>query len=151
MTGLPINERDPTAGTDLPQQPVVLVTDDHEDTRSLIRVFLTMRGCSVIEAADGEEAVQIAETLRPDLILMDGFLPRLDGLGATRRIRALSDGHTPIVFICGRAEPSFRARALEAGCDEYLLKPVSFDLLGSVLDRHLPQTTAINVPPAIDY
>ncbi len=114
------------------RQPLVLVTDDHEDTRLLFRTLLGMRGYAVIEAADGEEAVQLAESASPDLILMDGTLPRLDGLSATRLIRKLSNGRkTPIVFVCGRAEPNFRAIALDAGCDEFLVKPLDFELLGS--------------------
>lgn len=120
------------------ERPLVLVTDDHEDTRLLFRTILGFYGCSVIEAADGEQAVLLAENSRPDLILMDSTLPRLDGLGATRRIRALiSKRRIPIVFISGRAEPGFRDIALDAGCDEFLLKPLNVDLLRSVLERHL--------------
>ena len=119
-------------------QPVVLVTEDHEDTRLLFRTILTMRGCSVIEAEDGEQAVQVAESVSLDLILMDGSLPRLDGLAATRRIRQLRNGsNPPIVFISGSAEPSFRQKALKAGCDEFLLKPLDFKLFGRVLEKHL--------------
>ena len=133
-----------TISDQLPRrQPLVLVTDDHEDTRLLFRMLLGLRGYEVIEAADGEQAVQLAESASPDLILMDGTLPLLDGLGATRRIRKLRNGRkTPIVFICGRAEPTFRAIAFDAGCDELLLKPLNFELLGSVLDKHLGQATA---------
>lgn len=71
------------------ERPVVLVTDDHADTRLMFRTMLGIRGYSVIEAADGEEAVMLAESSTPDLILMDGMLPGLDGLDATRRIRKL--------------------------------------------------------------
>lgn len=125
------------------ERPLVLVTDDHPDTRLMFRTMLGMRGYSVIEAADGEQAVLLAESAAPDLILMDGMLPRLDGLGATRRIRELSNGRkTPIVFICGRDEPDFQAIALDAGCDEFLVKPLNFDLLGSVLEKHLGKTAA---------
>ena len=112
------------------KRPLVLVTDDHEDTRILFRTILGFHGCSVIEAADGEQAVLLAENSHPDLILMDSTLPRLDGLDATRRIRALSNGRrTPILLISGRAEPNFRDIALDAGCDEFLVKPLNLDLL----------------------
>ena len=125
------------------ERPLVLVTDDHADTRLMFRTMLGMRGYSVIEAADGEQAVLLAESAAPDLILMDGTLPLLDGLGATRRIRELSNGRKmPIVFICGRAEPNFRATALDAGCDDFLEKPLNFDLLGSVLEKHLGKSAA---------
>src|SRR5215211_8787534 len=83
-----------------PARPLVLVADDHEDTRLLFRTVLEVRGYSVIEAADGEETVRIAESACPDLILMDGSLPRLSGEDATRRIRGFNYiGHVPIVFI----------------------------------------------------
>ena len=119
-------------------QPLVLVTDDHADTRLLFSTILAMHGCAVIEAADGEEAVQLAKTSQPDLILMDGYLPRLDGLAATRQIRDHDNGrHTPIILICGRAEPSFRASAFAAGCDDFFLKPMSIDVFGSVIEKHL--------------
>lgn len=120
------------------ERPLVLVTDDHADTRLLFRTILDMRGCSVIEAENGEEAVQLAESADPDLVLMDGVLPRLDGLDATRRIRQLSNGrYMPIVFVCGRAEPGYKAMAMDAGCNEFLLKPLDFELLSSVLEKHL--------------
>ncbi|HKR58870.1 MAG TPA: response regulator [Pyrinomonadaceae bacterium] len=125
------------------EQPVVLVTDDHDDTRLLFRTILAKRGCVVIEAADGEQAVRLAESAAPDLILMDSILPRMSGLDATRQIRELTNGrNTPIVFISGRAEPQYRAMALDAGCDEFLLKPLNFDLLGSVLEKHLGRLSA---------
>jgi two-component system sensor histidine kinase BarA len=119
-------------------QPLVLVTDDDADTRFLFRTILDRRGYAVIEAADGEEAVRLAESACPDLVLMDGSLPHMDGLAATRRIRQLGRGaHIPVIFISGHAEPAFSAVAREAGCDEYLLKPLDFDQLGRVLERHL--------------
>src|ERR1044071_4481939 len=68
--------------------PLVLVAEDHEDTRFLLRVLLETRGLCVIEASDGEEALRVAEQARPSLVLMDGGLPRLDGFTATRLMRA---------------------------------------------------------------
>src|ERR1700753_1353481 len=101
-------------------RPLVLVADDHEDTRLLLSTILDLRGCAVIEAVDGEEAVRLAQSAGPDLILMDASLPRVDGITATRRIRRMwQTGRVPIVFVSGHAEPSFRVVAREAGCDEY--------------------------------
>ena len=118
-------------------QPLVLVADDHEDTRLLFRTVLEVRGYSVIEAADGEETVRTAESARPDLILMDGSLPRLSGIDATRRIRRSAHiGHVPIVFISGHAGLSSLARAREAGCDEYLVKPFDLAQLENVLEKY---------------
>jgi two-component system, cell cycle response regulator DivK len=120
------------------QPPLVLVADDDADTRFLFRTMLEIRGCSVIEAADGAEVVHLAESARPDLILMDGSLPRVDGLDATRRIRRFAHvGRVPIVFVSGHAEPAFLALAREAGCDEYLVKPCGLDQLGGVLEKYL--------------
>ena len=68
-------------------KPKVLIVEDHEDTREMLRTILEMKGCQVIEAGDGLEAVEQARRERPELILMDGSLPLLDGLQATRRIR----------------------------------------------------------------
>lgn len=121
-----------------PARPLVLVADDDEDTRLLFRTLLEIRGYSVIEAHDGEEAVRLAESARPDLILMDGSLPRLDGLTATRRIRSFGRaGRVPIDFISGHAGAAFLALAREAGCDEYLIKPPDLDQLGGVLEKYL--------------
>lgn len=117
-------------------RPLVLVTEDDEDVRLLFCTALALRGYAVIEAGDGEEAVRLAESARPDLILMDGTLPRLDGIGASRRIRQLG-GAVPIVFISGHAEQDFRDVAREAGCNEYLVKPLNLEHLGGVLEKFL--------------
>jgi two-component system KDP operon response regulator KdpE len=130
------NHRD--AQTARRTRPLVLVSEDDADTRFLFRTILSLRGYAVVEAADGEESVKLAESAHPDLILMDGGLPRLDGLAATRRIRQLDERRrVPIVFISGHAEPSFDAAAREAGCDEYLVKPLDFDKFRVVLERYL--------------
>jgi CheY-like chemotaxis protein len=120
-----------------PARPLVLIADDHEDTRLLFRTVLEVRGYRVIEAADGEETVRTAESARPDLILMDGSLPRKNGFDATRQIRGSADvGNVPIVIISGHAGTAFLALAREAGCDEYLVKPFSLDKLEHVLEKY---------------
>ncbi len=116
-------------------RPLVLVADDDADTRLLFRTVLEIRGCRVVEAGDGEETVRATEQARPDLILMDGSLPRLNGLDAARQIRG--SGHrVPIVFISGHAGASFIARAREAGCDEYFVKPFDLSELDDVLKKY---------------
>lgn len=124
-------------GTRAAARPVVLVVEDHDDTRLMLRVLLEMRGLEVVEAADGEEAVSAAERVCPGLVLMDGSLPVLDGLAAARRIRE-SEGSrdVPVVMLSGRAEPDYRARALASGCDAFLVKPFSVAQIDAVLDRH---------------
>jgi CheY-like chemotaxis protein len=126
-----------TDATHVPGLPLVLVADDHEDTRLLYRTVLELRGYGVIEAADGEESVCTAESVRPDLILMDGSLPRLDGVDAARQIRRSRHiGHVPIVFISGHAGAAFMALAREAGCDEYFVKPFDLSQLEEVLEKY---------------
>jgi DNA-binding response OmpR family regulator len=125
-------------------QPLVLVVEDHDDTRFMLEYLLKMRGCRVLVAEDGLMAVRLAESQRPDLILMDASLPRLDGLAATRRIRELAALHeVPIIFLSGHAQPSFRAVALETGGDDYLIKPFKIDQLERVLERHLGKYVAV--------
>ncbi len=118
--------------------PLVLVVEDHEDTRLMLRTVLELRGCRVEEAGDGEEGVRLARERRPRLVLMDATLPLLDGLAATRRIRSDSELEgVPVVFLSGHAQPDFRAAALDAGGTDFLVKPVALEDLASVLERHL--------------
>jgi len=122
-------------------EPLVLVAEDHEDTRFMLEYLLKMRACQVVAAEDGETAVRLAEDTRPDLILMDANLPGMDGLAAARRIRemaALKD--VPIVFLSGHAQPAFRAEALATGGDDYITKPFRIEQLEGVLERFLGKT-----------
>jgi CheY-like chemotaxis protein len=126
---------DARAGT---RRAKVLVAEDHDDTRQMLRTLLEQRGLWVVEACDGVEAVDAAARELPDLILMDGSLPQLDGIGATRRLRGLPAlSAVPIVFLSGHAGPQAQTAALEAGCDEYVVKPFDVARLDTVLDRHL--------------
>lgn len=120
--------------------PLALIVEDHEDTRFLLRTILEMRGVRIVEADNGETAIALAESLQPDLILMDGTLPLLDGFAATRRIRGLaSASDVPIVFLSGHAQPASEARAFAAGCTDYLVKPFAVGELERRLERHLSQ------------
>ena len=117
----------------------VLVVEDFEDTRFLMRVELEKRGYRVVEAVDGEEGVEKALAERPEIILMDIGLPRLDGIAATRRIREHEEMRdTLIVALTAHHETEYRANALSAGCDAYLTKPIDFDWLIDLLSRLLP-------------
>lgn len=117
----------------------VLVAEDHEDTRVLLRTLLERRGLAVVEARDGVEACDVALRERPDLILMDGGLPLLDGIAATRRLRGLEPlSGVPIIFLSGHAAPQHQMEARAAGCDEYVVKPFDLARLDGVLNRHLP-------------
>ena len=116
-----------------------LVVEDFEDSRFMMRRLLEMAGFGVLEASDGEEAVQIAVAERPVLILMDLSLPKLDGLAATRKIRQKKGlKRVPIVAVSAHDSPETRAEALDAGCNEYVTKPIDFDRLRDLVQRFLP-------------
>jgi two-component system cell cycle response regulator DivK len=125
----------------LPQNPhAVLIVEDNEDGRFMMRTFLQLKGYRVMEARDGMEAIVAATTDRPDLILMDLQLPRLDGIAVTRELRMQPQSRDiPIVIVSGWDPKRYREQALTAGCDEYLLKPVDFSLLDQTLTRYLPR------------
>lgn len=102
----------------------ILVVDDFDDTRLLLRTWLERRGYRVVEAADGLQAIDQAESQAPDLIIMDMQMPQLDGLSATRRIRNLQTlKSVPILAVSAYGADQFREQALAAGCDEYVSTP----------------------------
>jgi len=112
----------------------VLVVDDFDDTRLLLRTWLERRGFRVIEAADGLQAIDRAEKEGPDLIIMDMQMPQLDGLAATRHIRGVKElGGVPIVACSAYGADQFRALALEAGCDEYVSTPFEPETLEGII------------------
>jgi two-component system, cell cycle response regulator DivK len=119
-------------------RPTVLVVEDFEDNRFMMRRLLEMSGYRVVEAVNGNQAVEMAESERPAIILMDLSLPMLDGLAATRRIREQNGlGRVPIVAVSAHDSADFHAEALAAGCNEYVTKPIDFDQLVQLLDRLL--------------
>jgi len=104
----------------------VLVIEDHEENRRIVRLLLGSAGIEMIEAVTGEEGVAKAEQERPDLILMDIQLPGLDGYEATRRIKAQPALRAiPIIAVTSYALSGDDVKALEAGCDAYVTKPFS--------------------------
>jgi two-component system cell cycle response regulator DivK len=105
---------------------VILVIEDQEDNRRIMRDLLTSANYRIIEAVTGEEGVRSAETNRPDLILMDIQLPDFDGYEATRRIKAIPAlSSTPIIAVTSYALSGDDIKAFEAGCDAYVSKPFS--------------------------
>jgi len=126
-----LEDLDPTFTT-------VLLVEDTEDNRFMMRRLLEMSGYQVIEATNGEEAVRLAETKKPDLILMDLSLPMIDGLAATRLIRKLpSLQKTPIIAVSAHDTSDFLAEALGAGCNSYITKPIDFNELEQLIAREL--------------
>jgi CheY-like chemotaxis protein len=148
MPALPADPRRANAETDVRtrdggERPLVLIVEDHEDTRVMLKTVLELQGYSVALAEDGEEGVRVARSVRPQLVIMDATLPRLDGLAATRRIRSDSALQgVPVVFISGHAQPDFREAALDAGGTDVLVKPIALEVLASVLERHLRANAA---------
>ncbi|MFN7211008.1 MAG: response regulator [Aggregatilineales bacterium] len=116
----------------------ILVVEDNADNRILIADVLDSMDYEVIIATDGEEGVKKASAERPDLILMDISLPQMDGLTATRRIKAMPDlQHIPIIALTAHAMVGDRERALEAGCDDYVSKPIDLRELATKLAQYL--------------
>ena len=116
----------------------VLLVEDTEDNRFMMRRLLEMSGYRVIEAMNGEEAVKLAEAESPSLILMDLSLPVIDGLAATRLIRKLPDLElTPIIAVSAHDTSDFQSEAIEAGCDTYVTKPIDFNELELLIAKLL--------------
>jgi two-component system, cell cycle response regulator DivK len=117
----------------------ILVVEDQEDNRTILRDLLTHAGFVVLEAVTGEEGVRAAEAHRPDLILMDIQLPLVDGYEATRRIKARPELRAiPIVAVTSYALSGDEAKARAAGCDGYVTKPFSPRQLLAVVRGYLP-------------
>ena len=104
----------------------VLIVEDQEDNRRIMRDLLTSSGYAVIEATTGIEGVAAAEVHRPDLILMDVQLPGIDGYEATRQIKAQPElAHIPLIIVTSYALSGDDRKAYAAGCDDYVAKPFS--------------------------
>jgi two-component system response regulator len=118
----------------------VLLVEDTEDNRFMMRRLLEMTGYRVVEAMNGEEAVTLAQTERPELILMDLSLPLIDGLAATRLIRKLPELEaTPIIAVSAHDTSDFQSEAIQAGCNRYMTKPIDFSELEELIGELLAQ------------
>jgi len=118
----------------------ILVIEDQEDNRRILRDLLTSVGYEIIEATTGEEGVASAETGHPDLILMDIQLPGIDGYEATRRVRAHPAlRQVPIIAVTSYALSGDDVKAKEAGCTDYVPKPFSPRALLAKIREYLPQ------------
>ena len=118
---------------------VVLVVDDHEDNRRILRDLLASAGYEVIEATTGDDGVAMAKARTPDLILMDIQLPGIDGYEATRRIKA-DDAlrRIPLIVVTSYALSGDNAKALAAGADAYVAKPFSPRAMLAKIREYLP-------------
>ncbi len=124
---------------------LILIVDDEVDNLVMLSLELQQSGYRVLTAANGEEAFKIASVARPDLILMDIAMPVMDGLGATRNIRAdESLSRIPIIALTAFATDGFRQSAYEVEMDGYLTKPIDFDRLHYLMSGLLARAGDLN-------
>lgn len=114
-----------------------MVVEDYEDTRLLLKYGLQGLGYKVVEASNGQEAVDMAAREHPDLILMDLDLPILDGIAATQQIRQQSTlNNVPIVAVTAYPMSYTRVKAFAKGCDDYMAKPIDMSELANLVNRY---------------
>lgn len=117
----------------------ILVVDDNQDNRELVVKILTLRGHRTTEARDGEEAISKVSEAMPDLILMDISIPKLDGYEVTRRLKSNEAFRAiPVIALTAHAMKGDREKALEAGCDGYISKPINVRELPNQIQPFLP-------------
>lgn len=119
-----------------PRLPSVLVADDFADGRELVAEYLTFRGFTVHTATDGEQAIQIARSVRPDIVLMDLSMPGIDGWQAARTLK--NDPRTRDIIVLAVTAHALRSEteaARSAGCDGIICKPFDITVLGNALPR----------------
>jgi len=121
-------------------EKTILLVEDTEDNRFMMRRLLEMEGYRVVEARNGEEAVNVAQNEKPALILMDLSLPIIDGLAATKLIRRIPEfKDVPIIAVSAHDIADFQEEALSAGCNSYITKPIDFGELENLISELLPQ------------
>jgi CheY-like chemotaxis protein len=121
----------------------ILLVEDNEMNRDMLSRRLVRRGYEVAIAVDGEQGVAMARSEAPALILMDMSLPGLDGWEATRRLKAdPATRHIPVIALTAHAGRDDQMRAAEAGCVDYITKPLERDALLGAVKKHLPRGRA---------
>lgn len=121
----------------------VLYVEDNDDNVYVVKNRLTRAGFTVLIATDGEQGVAMADTERPQLILMDLSLPVLDGWEAVRRIKAAPQSrHIPVIALTAHAMPGDREKAMAAGCDDFETKPVDLNRLVEKMRALVPAPSA---------
>jgi CheY-like chemotaxis protein len=128
----------------------ILVVDDTPTNLALIVDLLSAKGHDVSVAKNGQEAIEVAMSIRPELVLMDIRMPVMDGLEATRRLRAMPDlADLPIIALTTSVGPDAEQRCLAAGCTAYLSKPIQSDKLFAAIELHLSAETGWSVKRSI--
>lgn len=116
------------------RDPTVLVVEDSDDARYFMRLELERLGYLVVEAENGEKAVEVARRERPDIILMDLSLPVMDGIAATEMIRSSEElNGVPVIAVTAHQETDFREGAKAAGFDAYVTKPIDINFLSELI------------------
>ena len=123
--------------------PKILLVEDNEMNRDMLSRRLARRGYEVVIAIDGQQGVELAHSLAPDLILMDMSLPVIDGWEATRRIKAAeATKKIPVIALTAHAMAGDREQALAAGCDDYDTKPIDLARLLPKIEKFIPPAPA---------
>ena len=124
----------------LERRPSILIVDDDEAMRSIVACFVEQLGYRALAVDDPEKALSQAAVYPFDLVITDALMPRLDGRELCRRLKALPDGASRKVILMSSLYKSLRARteAYSFGIDDFLPKPIDFNMLGALLDRHVP-------------
>ncbi len=116
----------------------LLIVDDNHINRQVLREMLELQGHQVIEAGSGDEAIDLFQRHPPDLVLMDIMMPGMDGHETTRRLKRLAGArHTPVIYVTAKSATSALPTALEAGGDDFIGKPVDFNILQAKVRAHL--------------
>ncbi len=117
---------------------LILIVEDEPRNLTLLRDLLQVSGYKTIEATDGKQGVELAKASKPDLILMDGQMPKMDGLEATRILKAdATTSNIPVLALTSYAMKGDKERILEAGCDGYLAKPIDIKELLKIVAEYL--------------
>lgn len=128
-----------TTGGSQPQ--LILLVEDNIHSCNMLRTLLELWSYRVVVAHNGEDAVRLAQSESPRLVLMDVAIPVLDGLEATRRIRRFAAAEVmPVVFISGYAQTNLRVAALASGGNDYLVKPLDFNELEILITKYIKKT-----------
>jgi DNA-binding response OmpR family regulator len=125
----------------------ILVVDDERALRHLLRTYLTKEGFEVVEAANGEQALDLLKSGNVDLVLVDVMLPQVDGFEVVRRIRVRSA--VPIVLLTARGEETHRVTGLELGADDYVVKPFSAPEVVARVRAHLRRSRGFEEPDQV--
>jgi CheY-like chemotaxis protein len=129
-------------------QITILVVDDDQDNLLLVNYqLLQLLPCTVISAQDGQTALTLAQTYKPDLILLDIMLPEMDGFEVARRLKQNPQTQSiPIIAVTAMARSLDQDLALAAGCDDYVCKPYEIETLAAAIDRNFDFTPSQSPP-----